>query len=171
MSTLGMYELTHPESLSESDLKEILENRCIDFSDYKNLSRFELIELYKRVALPLPQRQSESIQNSDKKQHNEGTNHVDELYRNSVLMNGTSTKTDVNGTTKITESFCVKSKFPVNEFNQTSKKICLHNSNNFTKSNDIDKRINDEKHDVCMSFKYSIAYNQDPFILLCMLCL
>ena len=26
MSPLGMYELTHPESLSESDLKEILEN-------------------------------------------------------------------------------------------------------------------------------------------------
>lgn len=26
MLTLGMYELTHPESLSDSELKEILEN-------------------------------------------------------------------------------------------------------------------------------------------------
>lgn len=26
MSILGMYELTHPESLSDSELKEILEN-------------------------------------------------------------------------------------------------------------------------------------------------
>ncbi|CAD1479755.1 unnamed protein product, partial [Heterotrigona itama] len=121
--------------------------RCIDFSDYKNLSRFELIELYKRVALPLPQRQSESIQNSDKKQHNEGTNHIDELHRNSVLMNGTSSKTDVNGTTKLAESSCVRSKSPANDRKQTSKKICLHNSNNFTKSNGIDKRTNDEKHD------------------------
>ena len=38
------------------------------------------------MALPLPQRQSESIQNSDKKQHNDGTNHVDELHRDSILM-------------------------------------------------------------------------------------
>ena len=59
----------------------------------------------------------------------------------------------------------------MNDRKQTSKRMCLHNSNNFIKSNGIDKRINDEKHDVCMSFKYSIAYNQDPFILLCMLCL
>ncbi|KAF3423653.1 hypothetical protein E2986_03507 [Frieseomelitta varia] len=127
--------------------------RCIDFSDYKNLSRFELIELYKRVALPLPQRQSESIQNSDKKQHNEGTNHVDELHRDSILMNGTSTKTDINGTTKIAESFYVRSKSPANELKQTSKKICLDNSNNFTQSNGIDKRINDEKHDDAPSRK------------------
>ncbi|XP_071872249.1 uncharacterized protein isoform X1 [Bombus fervidus] len=152
MSTLGMYELTHPELLSESDLKEILENRCIDFSDYKNLSKFELIELYKRVALPLPQRQSESTQNSDIRQHNETMYSVNESHRNPVSLNGTSTrKTDVNETAK--EILCTRPKSSANELKQTSNKICLYNSNTFTKCNSIGKRNNDGKHDEAPSKK------------------
>lgn len=152
MSTLGMYELTHPELLSESDLKQILENRCIDFSDYKNLSRFELIELYKRVALPLPQRQSESIQNSDIRQHHEAMYSVNESHRNSVSLNGTSTrKTDINETEK--EIFCIRPKSSANELKQTSDKIRLNNSNTFTKCNGIGKHNNDGKHDEAPSKK------------------
>ncbi|XP_012348441.1 uncharacterized protein LOC100869130 isoform X1 [Apis florea] len=154
MSTLGMYELTHPESLSDSQLKEILENRCIDFSDYKNLSRFELIELYKRVALPLPQRHSESTQNSEIKGHNEAIHFDNELYRNSISLNGTnSTKIYINEITKMPESSYMKSKSSTNEIKQTSKKICLNNSNNFTKCNGIDKHVNDEKYDGAPSKK------------------
>ncbi|XP_031370305.1 uncharacterized protein LOC116186607 isoform X2 [Apis dorsata] len=143
MLTLGMYELTHPESLSDSELKEILENRCIDFSDFKNLSRFELIELYKRVALPLPQRHSENMQNLEIKGHNEATHFDNELYRNSISF----TKICINETTKMLESSYVRSKSSTNEIKQTSKKIRLNNSNNFTKCNDIDKHVNDEKYD------------------------
>lgn len=152
MSTLGMYELTHPELLSESDLKEILENRCIDFSDYKNLSRFELIELYKRVALPLPQRQSESTQNSDIRQHNEAIYSVNESHRNPVSLNRTSTrKTDVNETAK--EIFCISPKSSENELKQTSNKIRLYNSNTFKRCNGIDKHNNDGTHDEAPSKK------------------
>lgn len=46
------------------------------------------------------------------------------------------------------ESSYVRSKSSTNEIKQTSKKIRLNNSNNFTKCNDIDKHVNDEKYDV-----------------------
>ncbi|XP_071872250.1 uncharacterized protein isoform X2 [Bombus fervidus] len=131
---------------------ECVSMRCIDFSDYKNLSKFELIELYKRVALPLPQRQSESTQNSDIRQHNETMYSVNESHRNPVSLNGTSTrKTDVNETAK--EILCTRPKSSANELKQTSNKICLYNSNTFTKCNSIGKRNNDGKHDEAPSKK------------------
>ncbi|XP_017755077.1 PREDICTED: uncharacterized protein LOC108547181 [Eufriesea mexicana] len=148
MSSLGMYELTHPESLSESQLKEILENRCIDFSDYKHFSKSDLIELYKRVALPLPQRQSENIQNFDTKGYNEEIYSTNEFHRKLVLLTSTcSTKASLNETIKTPATSSVRSKSSINEFKQTSKKIRLCNSNNVLKYNGIDKRISDEKHD------------------------
>ncbi|XP_076756706.1 uncharacterized protein LOC143426876 [Xylocopa sonorina] len=148
MSTLGMYELTHPELLSESELKEILENRCIDFDNYKSLSKSELIDLYKRVALPLPQRQSESIDNLDTKKYTEAMRFANESHRNSVSSdNPTNTATDLNETREASEFSCTRSKSPTNEDTEASKKMRLHNSNNVTKCNGIDKRINNEKID------------------------
>lgn len=44
---------------------------CIDFDNYKNLSRSQLIELYKRVAMPLPKRGTENSEDSDIKNSNE----------------------------------------------------------------------------------------------------
>ncbi|CAL7941284.1 unnamed protein product [Xylocopa violacea] len=148
MSTLGMYELTHPELLSESELKEILENRCIDFDNYKNLSKSELIELYKRVALPLPQRQSENIDNLDTKKYTEAMHYINESHTNSVFSNDTSsTTTNPDETREVSEFSSERPKSPMNEVKEVSKKIRLHNSENVTKCNGIDKRINDEKVD------------------------
>ncbi|XP_011701847.1 PREDICTED: uncharacterized protein LOC105458325 [Wasmannia auropunctata] len=60
MSRLDAYELTHPESLSEHQLREILKNSCIEILKFEKLCRSELLEMYKRVAMPLPQRQREN---------------------------------------------------------------------------------------------------------------
>ncbi|XP_011260339.1 uncharacterized protein LOC105253771 isoform X1 [Camponotus floridanus] len=57
MSKLGTYELTHPESLSEHQLREILKNNCIEILNFEKLCKSELLEMYRRVAMPLPQRQ------------------------------------------------------------------------------------------------------------------
>lgn len=46
------------------------------------------------------------------------------------------------------ESSYMRSKSSTNEIKQTSKKIRLNNSNNFTKCNGIDKHVIDEKYDV-----------------------
>lgn len=54
------------------------------------------------------------------------------------------------------ESSYMKSKSSTNEIKQTSKKICLNNSNNFTKCNGIDKHVNDEKYDVGIFISYLI---------------
>ncbi|XP_066600119.1 uncharacterized protein [Prorops nasuta] len=62
MPKLKSYQLVHPELLPKADLCEILKNSCIKSQDFGKLSKDELIELYKRVALPLPQRNN----NSDK---------------------------------------------------------------------------------------------------------
>ncbi|XP_011175207.1 uncharacterized protein LOC105207457 [Solenopsis invicta] len=57
MWKLGTYGLTHPESLSEHQLREILQNSCIESNKFEKLCRGELLEIYKRIAMPLPQRQ------------------------------------------------------------------------------------------------------------------
>ncbi|KOC62884.1 hypothetical protein WH47_02587 [Habropoda laboriosa] len=153
MLPLGIYELTHPESLSEFELKEILENRCIDFSNYKNLSKLELIELYKRVALPLPQRQSKSSQNLDTERQNEATSSTNEFYRNSISSNGTnSMRTIKSRKIEAPKLFRTRPESPVNEV--ASKRICLHNLSNITKCNGVHKHKNDEKHDARIFINY-----------------
>ncbi|CAK9796388.1 hypothetical protein ANTQUA_LOCUS765 [Anthophora quadrimaculata] len=146
MLSLGIYELTHPESLSEVELKEILKNRCIDFSNYKSSSKSELIELYKRVALPLPQRQSEDSENLDIKREDEATSSINEAHRNSISSNGVnSMKTARNQTIEESKPVCTRSKSTMNEL--TPKRTYLHKLSNTTKCNSIDKRTCDEKHD------------------------
>lgn len=56
MSWLGVYELTHPESLSERQLREVLRNSCIEILHFDKLCKNELLEMYKQVVMPLPQR-------------------------------------------------------------------------------------------------------------------
>lgn len=64
------------------------------------------------------------------------------------------------------EIFCIRSKSSANELKQTSNKMRLYNSNTFKKSNGIDKRNNDGKHDVCMFINYSITCSQFSFMYL-----
>lgn len=145
MPAPGTDRLMHPELMSESELREILENRCIDFNNYQNLSRSKLIELYNRIALPLPQRQSDDAEKSDVK-NNETANSVNEYQENSVFLNGTSAKT--SEVTKTERFNSVREGSPVNEvIKQTPKKIKLCNSNKGTKCNGIEKRPSDEKQD------------------------
>ncbi|XP_076652120.1 uncharacterized protein LOC143358679 [Halictus rubicundus] len=156
MSTMEMFHLTHPDVLSDPELREILENCCIDFNNYKHLSRSQLIELYKRVAMPLPKRGSENSQNSDNNKNNEQEkNHLaDECQSDVVSFNGTSNIKRSISEIKLSPSSCsTKPKSPVNELKQTSKKIRLYNSNNMRDYNGIDKRINDGKHDEAPSKK------------------
>ncbi|OAD58457.1 hypothetical protein WN48_11111 [Eufriesea mexicana] len=124
MSSLGMYELTHPESLSESQLKEILENRCIDFSDYKHFSKSDLIELYKRVALPLPQRQSENIQNFDTKGYNEEIYSTNEFHRKLVLL-----RTHPATSNGLLNEFLKNLKTRKETYNPEMKQICKGKEN------------------------------------------
>ncbi|KAL6262469.1 hypothetical protein P5V15_007554 [Pogonomyrmex californicus] len=58
------YHLTHPELLSDYQLREILKMRCIRTYEFEKMSRSELLQMYNRMALPLPQRQH-NIANSD----------------------------------------------------------------------------------------------------------
>ncbi|XP_077272858.1 uncharacterized protein LOC143903271 [Temnothorax americanus] len=64
MWRLDTYELTHPESLSEHQLREILKSSCIEIFKCEKLCRSELLEIYKRVAMPLPQRQRGNAKSS-----------------------------------------------------------------------------------------------------------
>lgn len=153
MLTPETYQLTHPESLTDAELKEILENRCIDFSNYKNLTRCGLIELYKRVAMPLPQRQFENNYSPNINKDNKETNSVNESHQNLTLLNGTTnTKIDINEDTKSSQTSNIKSTHE-NELKCLTKKIRLYNSNNVTKCNGVDKRNNDDKFDGAPSRK------------------
>ncbi|XP_032669071.1 PH domain-containing protein DDB_G0275795-like isoform X2 [Odontomachus brunneus] len=61
MSSLSSHELTHPELLSDNQLRELLNNSCIDTLNLKNLCKNELLEMYRRISMPLPQRQRGSV--------------------------------------------------------------------------------------------------------------
>ncbi|XP_078043269.1 uncharacterized protein LOC144473350 isoform X1 [Augochlora pura] len=153
---MEMFHLTHPEVLSEPELREILENCCIDFNNYKHLSRSQLIELYKRVAMPLPKRQDDISENLDNKMSSdqEKKNTVDVCQRDTASLNGTiSTKRSISEIKSSPSPCSTKPKSPVNEFKQTPKKIRLYNSNNLRAFSDSDKRINDGKHDEAPSKK------------------
>ncbi|KAL0107742.1 hypothetical protein PUN28_014790 [Cardiocondyla obscurior] len=65
MSRPKTYELTHPEFLSEYQLREILKNSCIESLKFEKLCRSELLEIYRRVAMPLPQRQHGAVKSSN----------------------------------------------------------------------------------------------------------
>ncbi|XP_076300356.1 uncharacterized protein LOC143218792 [Lasioglossum baleicum] len=153
---MEMFHLTHPEVLSDPELREILENCCIDFNNYKHLSRSQLIELYRRVAMPLPKRGSENCQNSDANKNNkQEEEHLADEYRSDVVpFNGTSNiKRSISEVKSSPSSCSMKPKSPVNELKQTPKKIRLCNSNNLRDYNDIDKRVNDGKLDEAPSKK------------------
>ncbi|KAF7993481.1 hypothetical protein HCN44_010076 [Aphidius gifuensis] len=49
-------QLIYPHLLSDDNLKEILKNSCIEVLNFNKLDRNKLIEIYKRVALPITQR-------------------------------------------------------------------------------------------------------------------
>ncbi|XP_014215182.1 uncharacterized protein LOC106644272 [Copidosoma floridanum] len=48
--------LVNPESLSETALMDHLKRRCIDLLDLKKYKKSDLIGMFKRLAMPLPQR-------------------------------------------------------------------------------------------------------------------
>ncbi|OXU28360.1 hypothetical protein TSAR_008317 [Trichomalopsis sarcophagae] len=56
-----------PESLSESALVEILKSRCIELPNAKNLKKSDLIEMYRRIVLPMPQRRYNETKHLGKK--------------------------------------------------------------------------------------------------------
>ena len=145
MLTLGMFQLTHPEALSETELREILEYSCIDSSTYKHLSRLELIDLYKRVAMPLPPRREHS-ESSDTKKCNGERNSINESHKDSGSSNGIRDAIRPEYKTRTSESSLSLPKSPVNELRHTPKKIRLYNSNNAKQCNGTDKRVSDDKH-------------------------
>lgn len=154
MLTSDTYQLTHPESLTDAELKEILENRCIDFSNYKNLTRCGLIELYKRVAMPLPQRESENNHSSSINKDNKETNSVNESHQNLSNLNGTSdTKIHINEITKSSQISHMKLTTSEHELKCSTKKMRLYNSNTETKCNGVDKCDDDDKFEGAPSRK------------------
>ena len=145
MLTLGMFQLTHPEALSEAELREILEYSCIDSSTYTNLSRLELIDLYKRVAMPLPPRRGLSESSDTKKCNGEG-NSINESQKNSGSLNGIRDTKYPDRDTRTSESSVSLSKSSVNELRHTPKQIRLYNSSNAKQCNGANKRVSDDKH-------------------------
>ena len=144
MLTLGLFQLTHPEALSEAELRETLDYSCIDSGTYKNLSRLELIDLYKRVAMPLPPRREHS-ERSDTKKCNGERNSVNESHENCGSSNGIRDTEHPERETRTSESSASLPKSPVNELRHTPKKIRLFNSSNAKQCNGTNKRVSDDQ--------------------------
>ncbi|KAL2741217.1 Larval cuticle protein A2B [Vespula maculifrons] len=85
MSTIDSHRLTEPEFLSEYELCQILKNRCIEIRNFERLSKMELIELYKRVAMPLPQRQLRNINCKEANRSNLNQKPVSEIDQNMTV--------------------------------------------------------------------------------------
>ncbi|XP_011862092.1 PREDICTED: uncharacterized protein LOC105558792 isoform X2 [Vollenhovia emeryi] len=148
MSRLGTYELTHPESLSEHQLREILKNSCIEILKFEKLCRSELLEMYKRVAMPLPQRQRGGAKSSST---------VDMIVEKSIMAvnDDDSLVADFNkGNKRISSHLQTdKSKAPLNDQRPANKKIrlCSTPKVEMIECNGIYKRSGEEQSEVYMS--------------------
>lgn len=52
----SVFHFLQPELLNETALKQILELRCVKLPNMKAMSKAQLVEIFYRVAVPLPQR-------------------------------------------------------------------------------------------------------------------
>ncbi|KAK2582073.1 hypothetical protein KPH14_002777 [Odynerus spinipes] len=157
MSTLDLHRPTQPELLSEHELCQILKNSCIEIKNFEKLSKTELVEIYKRVALPLPQRQ-----HGNKKYKEENKNNMDEnseseeCDKNVTLQNSNSNESiNISSTNSCEKRKRVSqvnateiSKLFIDETNSVSKKICLSTTSKIeTECNGIMKHKITEKNE------------------------
>ncbi|XP_029666991.1 uncharacterized protein LOC115237827 isoform X2 [Formica exsecta] len=146
MSKLGTYELTHPESLSERQLREILKNSCIEILNFEKLCKSELLEMYKRVAMPLPQRQCGRAKNLDTE-----INVVPDKSVIAISNDMHSLTADLNKGNKRTYQLSQmdRLKFPINDPKSVHKKIRVCSTPKIeTTCNGISKRRCDEQNEI-----------------------
>ncbi|XP_070161118.1 uncharacterized protein [Polyergus mexicanus] len=145
MSKLDTYELTHPESLSERQLREILKNSCIEIVNFEKLCKSELLEMYKQVAMPLPQRQCGRVKNLDTE--------INVVPNESVITISNdmhSLTADINKGNKRTcqLSQIDRLKIPINDPKSVHKKIRVCSTPKIeTTCNGISKRRCDEQNE------------------------
>lgn len=123
---MGAHDLTHPESLSENQLREILKNSCIENQKFERLCKSELVEMYKRIAMPLPQRCHRNANNLDAKADDVSENFTSDNHTHSLT-------TDLNkGNKRMCQSHLqttsdqLKSSF--NDQTLMHKKIRMHSA-------------------------------------------
>ena len=144
MSKLGAYELTHPESLSERQLREILKNSCIEVLNFEKMCKSELLKMYKQVAMPLPQRQCGNAKNLDTE-----INMIPDKSVTAISNDTHSLAADLNKGSKRTcqLSQTDRLKLPVNDPKSVHKKIRLCSTSVETTWNGISKRRCDEQNE------------------------
>lgn len=54
--TVNAQKLIHPELLSRNELHEILLSRCVQKQHLEGLEKVQLVDLFQRIVMPLPQR-------------------------------------------------------------------------------------------------------------------
>ncbi|XP_074102895.1 uncharacterized protein LOC141529979 [Cotesia typhae] len=142
-------DLTSPHLLSDSKLREILKNKCIVIKDIGSMDKLKLFEVFKRIALPMPQRKyndqrslgkklcelrvTKNIKISDVEQSSETLDKSFECDDTNHL----NTMSDKNGILKS----------PINKLK------C--EQNNIRLSNDIHQVSNDQKRKSNMSSNHS----------------
>lgn len=149
ISDFGAFELTHPELLSETELRMILKNICIDFSKYEKLCRSELIEMYKQIAMPLPQRTRHDIANSSLNNEEEGsTSTVHPENSEAQSSKPCSLKRSFSETKKVSlTSIDSNSKSPTNDAKDVMKKVCMNSPKSESECNGTEKRVGDQKNE------------------------
>ncbi|XP_019695795.1 uncharacterized protein LOC105180613 [Harpegnathos saltator] len=148
MPSFGSHELTHPELLSEHQLRGLLSNSCIDIRNLEKLCKNELLEIYKRVSMPLPQRQRENTKTSDMK--------VDTTSEEFIVVakdnNAYNLNTNLSkGTKRMSPSSQFeedKLKLSINDKRSLPKKIQLSSTSKVeTIYNGINKRKSEEQNE------------------------
>ncbi|XP_015172518.1 PREDICTED: uncharacterized protein LOC107064383 [Polistes dominula] len=144
MSIIDSNRLIKPELLSEYELCQILQNRCIEITNLEKLSKIELVELYKRIAMPLPQRQTGNKNCKEINKNNLNQKPMLELCGNNITIQA-SNKHD-NSTNfcekrrRVSQGNLIESKSLPNETKSVLKKVRLSSvSQTETDSNGINK--------------------------------
>ncbi|XP_012233917.2 uncharacterized protein [Linepithema humile] len=152
MWNLDTYKLTHPELLSEHQLRLILENSCIDFSNFENLGKTKLLEMYKRVAMPLPQRQRGNVKDVDMDVTPEKS--ITDISDNDNYSLTIGSNKANNRMSQLSHPQTDKLKYPLNDQKLVHKKIQLCSTSKVeTACNGISKRRCDEQNEEILAKK------------------
>lgn len=157
MSTLDLHRPTQPELMSENELCQILKNSCIEIQNFEKLSKIELVEIYKRVAMPLPQRQCADKKYTEENYESVNGNCGSEEYdKNIILENLKSNESNNISNTNLYEkrkrvhqgkSVEILNSF-VDETKSVSKKMRLSTTSKVeTDCNGLTKHMTNEKHE------------------------
>ncbi|XP_008551086.1 uncharacterized protein LOC103573682 [Microplitis demolitor] len=155
---MNFMNLTSPHMLSDNKLREILKDRCIEVKDIEFMDKLKLLEIFKRIAMPMPQRKYNDQRSLGKKLSDlrlaKNIKISDHDKTKSELLDKSFESEDKNNSNKSPNNGILKS--PINKLKSEQNSIRL--SNNIHQVSNDQKRKNNMSPDQSPTKRQKISW-------------